>query len=106
MDDGIYARDKADLGHRIASFCVLSGWAIVSFFNDGFGSAVETFLFYLLPTFCIWFPNALSRYKGIILGDGRYIDEPSHPTFLRYAGWFVLVFVPIALMLILSRGHS
>jgi hypothetical protein len=103
MHDGIYARDKSALVHRITSFCVWSAWAVITFIDRGFGVAVQTCLFYLLPLFCIWFPESMSRYTGIMLGNGRHIDQPSHPTFLRYAGWFVLILVPIARLLIAAR---
>lgn len=104
MDDGIYAIDKSARIHRIASACVLSVWLVLAFLAGGFGSSLRTFLFYLLPIFCIWFPDTMGQYTGVVLGRGRYIDQPSHPTFLRYGGWFVLVVVPLILMRILSRA--
>ena len=104
MYDGIYAIDKSARIHRIASACVLSVWLVLAFLAGGFESSLRSFLFYLLPIFCIWFPDAMAQFTGVVLGRGRYIDQPSHPTFLRYVGWFVLVVIPLLLMLIFSRA--
>ena len=106
MDDGTYTKDKSTKIHRIVSACVLSVWLVLAFLAGGLASAMSSFLYYLLPIFCIWFPDVLAKYKGVVLGRGWQIDQPSHPTFLRYGGWFVLLVVPLLLMLIFSLWPS
>ena len=102
MEDGIYAVDKSARMHRIASSLVLGVWLVLAFLSGGIGPAIKTFLFYLLPLFCIWFPDAMAQYTGVVVGRGRHIDQPSNPTFLKYGGWFVLLLVPLLIMLIFS----
>jgi hypothetical protein len=43
----------------------------------------------------------MSEYSGVILGRGRHIDTPSHPFFLRWTGWFLLLIVPGIIYLML-----
>ena len=102
MEDGIYAVDKSARAHRVVSAIVLGVWVTLGFLGGGFAPAIKTFFYYMLPMFCIWFPDTMAQYGGVVLGRGRHIDQPSHPTFLKYAGWFVLLIVPLLIMLLFS----
>ena len=95
-----YAVDKKQKVHRIASVCVLLVWVILAFRFDHLRAVFRALLYYALPMACIWFPDAMSQYKGVLLGRGRYIDKPSSPTFLRWGGWFMLLVVPCLLFLL------
>jgi hypothetical protein len=103
MKEADYAVDRRDWIHRIAGVMVWIGWIVPSGIRGGVGGAAETAGGLLLPLFCIWFPSAMGAYRGILLGDGRHIDSPSHPVFLRWAGWFVLIGVPLFLWFLNSR---
>ena len=93
--EGEYAVDKSQRAHRIASGIVFGVWIGLAFYSRGLGQAFKTTAYYLLPISCIWFSEAMAAYTGVLWGRGRPIDERSHPTFLRWGGWFLLLFVPL-----------
>jgi hypothetical protein len=103
--EGEYAVDKVARAHRIASGVVCAVWILLSFDRHGLGPAFRTAAYYLLPMACIWFPDAMASYTGVIWGMGRYVTERSHPLFIRWAGWFLLLIVPLIFMaiVVLSR---
>ncbi len=96
--EGEYAVDKSQRAHRIASGIVFAVWIILSFYKRGLGQAFKTAAYYILPMSCIWFSEAMAGYTGVLWGRGRAIDERSHPTLLRWGGWFLLLFVPLFLL--------
>lgn len=98
--EGEYAVDKKQRVHRMASLVVLLIWCFLIWHRSGLPYAIRGAAFYLFPLLIIWFPEAMSRYRGIVLGRGRNIDQPSHPTLLRWAGWFLLLFVPMFIMIV------
>lgn len=100
--EGEYAVDKSQRAHRIASGIVFAVWIGLAFYTRGLGQAFRTGAYYSLPMSCIWFSEAMADYTGVLLGKGRAIDERSHPTFLRWGGWFVLLFVPLFLLILFA----
>lgn len=100
--EGEYAVDKAQRIHRIASGIVYAAWIALSLHNNGLGSAFRTAAYYLLPMACICFSDAMASYTGVLWGHGRFISDRSHPLFLRWGGWFLLLIVPLILMAIFT----
>lgn len=96
--EGEYAVDKAQRAHRISSCVVYAVWIGLSLYTNGLGQAFKTAAYYLMPMSCIWFSDALASYTGVMLGRGRFVDENSHPVFLRWGGWFLLLVVPLVLI--------
>ncbi len=96
--EGEYAVDKGQRGHRIASGVVYAVWIGLSLYTNGLGQAFKTAAYYLIPMSCIWFSDAMASYSGVMLCRGRLVDERSHPVFLRWGGWFLLLVVPIVLI--------
>lgn len=104
--EGEYAVDKKQRIHRIASLVVLLIWFFLIWHNSGLPYAIRGATVYAFPLAIIWFPEPMSRYSGLVLGRGRHIDQPSHPVILRWAGWFLLLFVPLFIIVIglMSEG--
>jgi hypothetical protein len=98
--EGEYAVDKSQRAHRIVSGIVFAVWIGLAFYTRGMGQAFRTVAYYLLPMSCIWFPEVMATYTGALWGRGRFVDERSHPTFLRWGGWFLLLFVPLFLLIL------
>jgi CDP-diglyceride synthetase len=96
--EGEYAVDKGQKAHRISSTIVYAVWIGLSLKTGGVGQAFKTAAFYLLPMACIWFSDAMASYTGVMMGGGRFIEERSHPVFLRWGGWFLLLAVPLVLI--------
>ena len=96
--EGEYAVDKNQRAHRIASGVVYAVWIGLSLYTNGLGQAFKTAAYYLLPMACIWFSDAMAAYTGVMWGRGRFIEERSHPVFLRWGGWFLLLVVPLVLI--------
>ena len=106
MEEGPeYAVDKKQMIHRIASGIVYACWVLLALYSHGVGQAFKTAAYYLIPLSCIWFSDAMASYTGVLWGKGRYIDTPSHPAFLRWAGWFLLLFVPLFLILLFALNR-
>jgi CDP-diglyceride synthetase len=96
--EGEYAVDGRQRAHRAASGIVYAVWIGLTFYRSGVGEAFKTAAYFLLPISCIWFSESMASYTGVMWGKGRLIGERSHPTFLRWGGWFLLL-VPLFLML-------
>ena len=96
--EGEYAVDRHQRAHRVTSGIVYAFWIGFTFHSNGLGEAFKTAAYFLLPLSCIWFPEAMASYTGVMWGKGRFIEERSHPTFLRWGAWFLLL-VPLLLML-------
>jgi len=99
-----YAIDLRERIHRIAAVTLWIVYIVVSGIKGGAVSALITASWFLLPLFCICFPNAMGAYRGIFLAHGRHINQQSHPLFVRWAGWFLHAGVPFLLWL-MSLAH-
>ena len=88
--EGEYATSASDRFHRIASSCVFVILVTIIGIRAGPAYAFRAGAIYLLPMGCIWFPQVLAFFRGGVPWDRR-IDAPSHPKFLRWAGWFLLL---------------
>ncbi len=93
--EGEYAVDYERRMHRIASAVLYGIWIVVAFRQSGHVFAIRTSIHLFMPVACIWFPHALVTCTGMRWWwhDGAY-PGPSHPAFLRWGGWLVLVVVP------------
>jgi hypothetical protein len=100
--EGDYAVDKSQRAHRIASAVVLCVWIGLAFHYRGLGQALRTAAAFVLPMGCIWIPDVLGSFTGLP-GGPQIVDERSHPIFLRWAGWLVLLVVPLVLIGMRSR---
>lgn len=86
--------------HRIASLTVYVAWVSLGAYLYGYEGFLRAALGFSLALVCIWFPDAMAGFTESGLGGFRKIDEPSHPTFILYAGWFLLLALPIIIYLI------
>lgn len=98
------AVEKNQRAHRVASGVVFAFWIGLSFHTHGLGAALKTALHYSLPLACIWHPTALASYTGFLGGINRFVQQPSHPVFLRWAAWFLLLIVPLILIAVFSQN--
>lgn len=94
MNEPEYAVDKVQRAHRIASACVYFTWLVVAYFDGGFVKSFLVSRMLIIPVLCIWFSSAMAMFTN------AKITEPSHPMFLRWAGWFVLLVVPVFLAIV------
>lgn len=99
--EGEYATDRRQRAHRVVSGIVYAIWIGLALYSGGLGNAFKAAAYYLLPMACIWFSDAMASYTGVAWGRGRFISERSHAGFLRWGGWFVLVFVPLMILIAL-----
>lgn len=66
-------------------------WIAGTAVERGGPSAVGTFGIFLLPMLCIWFPETMGNYRGIVFGDRAPITESSLPGVLRFVAWIFLL---------------
>jgi hypothetical protein len=87
--------------NRSLSLLVYLAYITAGFNHGGAAVALKLAIGLLLPLACIWFPQPLGDYTGIIRGQ---LMTSSTPAFLVCAGgWLVLVGVPLIAYAI-SRG--
>jgi len=73
-------------------------------FNARYGGAAsvwQTAIYLVLPLFCIWFGNAMGRYRGVT-GSG-VITQASPGCMVVAAGWMLLL-LPVVLWGIVRYG--
>jgi len=92
-DDGEYAREKSEWGHRLASLVVFGCWVVAAAMWRDWNFGIRAGIFLMVPMGCIWFPQVLSSLDMNRTGDKGYIG-PCHPTVLRWVGWLFLVAAP------------
>lgn len=97
--EGEYAVDKWERAHRITSGIVWGVWVGLALYTHGPVLAFRIAVFYLVPMTCIWLPEAMASYTRF---PWSRIDERSHPTFLRWGGWFLLLFVPVFFLILFA----
>ena len=87
--------------NRSLSLLVYLAYITAGFTRGGGAVALKLAIGLLLPVACIWFPQPLGDYTGIMRGQ---LMTSSTPAFLVCAGgWLVLVGVPFIAYAI-SRG--
>jgi hypothetical protein len=83
---------------RIASFVLVAVYVTGAWISGGPESALTTSLFCIVPTACIWFPEALGDYTGMFLFDS--VTKESPPFLVWLFGWLVLL-LPVIVRTIL-----
>jgi hypothetical protein len=79
--------------NRSLSILVYFAYIAAGFTHGGGSVALKLAIGLLLPMACIWFPEPLGDYTGIIRGQ---LMTASTPAFLVCAGgWLVLIGVPL-----------
>ncbi len=101
--EGEYAVDYGRRAHRAVSAVLYGIWIAVAFHQIGHVLAIRTSIYLFMPVACIWFPHALATCTGMRWWwhDGAY-SESTHPVFLRWGGWFVLVVAPLVFLFVLQ----
>jgi len=87
---------------RFLSALVVLGYISLALYFRGGDCAAKVFVGCLLPIFCIWFPDAMGRYRGIGIGFPQAITQESPPSIIFFLGWVVLL-LP-ALIVLLAVG--
>ena len=87
--------------NRGLSLLVFLAYAIGAYNSDGVGITLKVAAALLLPMACIWFPDTLGEYTGMVRGQAI---TTSTPAFLVCAGgWLILVGIPV-IGYFVSRG--
>jgi len=93
MFDSNYSIDTSDLLHRLFSGFLVAAWGYVAFSSGGMEMALRL-SFFLLPVACIWFPEELGSVTGVFHHSFDRVDAPSHPGFLRWTCWIIVMVIP------------
>ena len=89
--------------HRALSLCVVAGYTAVAV-HYGLGTSVlKLAIPILLAVACIWFPDELGDFTGVV--HYRAITAPSPTGLLRVIGWLVLLTAPLVAIL-LARASA
>ena len=95
---------RETLRSRLLSGVVALTYLLVALLSTGKLEAVFGMTrFLLLPMFCIWFPDAMGRRKGVSIGLGcPVITETTPGDCIAFGGWLLLA-LPAVVMWI-ARG--
>jgi len=83
----------ATLINRGLSLLVCIVYISVGYSVQGSGRALGVFIGLLFPMACIWFPEPLGNFTGII--RGQLMTSPTPAVLVSAGGWLILVGVPI-----------
>jgi hypothetical protein len=93
----------ATLLNRGLSLLVAAGYIALGALFGGAWAAWRVLLALLFPLVCIWFPDALGRYKGTIRLQA--ITDPTPAAFVCAGGWFLLVGLPLILYFVVRANQ-
>ena len=87
--------------NRTLSLLVAAGWLVGAVAAEGLalGTCVRLLLFLSISLSCIWFPDVVGGIGGYV-GPGAYVSAESPPGCVVAAGWFFLVGLPLAELII------
>ncbi|WP_367870830.1 hypothetical protein [Luteolibacter sp. Populi] len=88
---GDYAISRTQRIERIAAIAITLLWAGLVFRSSGFGDALRSVAFYLIPLACIWRPDLLGGI-GMRVSPFTAIDGPTPERVVRICGWLWLFF--------------
>ena len=82
---------------RITSLIIAIVYLIAAFLGKGFEGILTTSIFLLLPMACIWFPDELGSFTGVM--RGQYINAQSPGCLVAFGGWLLLT-LPLVIAII------
>ena len=92
----------ATLINRGLSLLIATAYVVAALLYGHGPDVLKVAMFLLLPMACIWFPEELGDYTGVMRG---HLITSSTPAFLVCAaGWLLLVVVPIVAMIIFATA--
>jgi hypothetical protein len=90
MNDAEHAPENRERIHHIAPVWVWMALTALLIYKHGVHGIRPAGLLGLAVA-CIRWPDIMGKIRSIGGLESRPIDEPSHPVFLRWAGWFLLL---------------
>lgn len=75
---------------RAISIVVVLVYALLSWRSAGVGAFLGTFAICAIPLALIWFAEVIGGYTGWV-GSLRTVNRASPPSWLRAAGWVLLL---------------
>ena len=82
------------------SLLVYVAYLIAGYISLGGAAMVKIGVLFLLPLICIWFPEPLGKFTGVM---GLQAITAQTPAFLvSVAGWFLLVVVPLVVYFVIG----
>jgi uncharacterized membrane protein YoaT (DUF817 family) len=92
------------LVNRGLSLVVYCGYIVAAYHGAGGLVAAKLAIPLLLPMACIWFPDALGSYTGIM--HYHAITAPTPGFLVSAGGWLLLVVVPFVVYVIWSGSPA
>jgi hypothetical protein len=92
------------LVNRGLSLIVYVGYIAAAYHGVGGLLAAKVAIPLLLPMACIWFPDAMGSFTGVM--HYQAITAPTPPFLVCAGGWLLLVGVPVVVYLIWSGSST
>lgn len=90
--------------NRVISSVIAAAYVVVGFTAGGGEGGLKALAFVILPLACIWFSTAMGDYTGP--AGNIWISGPSPGLFVCIAGWLLLLFPVLAIILNFINGTS
>jgi len=84
---------------RIVAGILVVIWIAAAWWIGGLQLAVRAAVFFMIPLTFVWIPEWMSRIAGVASRKSLAADVPVLPGILRWIGWLVIVWVPVAWMI-------
>lgn len=91
----------AKLLSRGLSLVIHAAYLVAAYISGGGALMVKVAAGLLLPLACIWFPEPLGNYTGLI--NLQSVSEKTPAFFVSAIGWFLLVVIPLIVYALVGR---
>jgi hypothetical protein len=88
---------------RIVSLVLVAVYAVTAWRSAGVGPFMTTIAICCVPLALIWYPEKIGAYTGWV-GSMRTVNRKSPPSWLRFAGWLLLLAPAVVMVLRWLRG--
>ena len=88
------------LVNRLLSLLVLVGYVVTAVHYGVVSALIRAALPLLLATACIWFPEELGDFTGVV--HYHVITSRTPGLLVRITGWLVLILVPVTIVFLAS----
>ena len=87
---------------RITSLIIAFVYLIAAFFGKGIEGILYVLVGLLFPLACIWFPDELGSFTGVM--RGQYINAKTPGCLVAFGGWLLLT-LPLIIGIIYAASN-
>ena len=89
----LWRADRRAFANRLVSALIVIAYLLLIWRFGGPWAALHLCRIFVLPLFCIWFPEPFGRCTAIVYW--RHVNLPTPAGFVRFGGWLILLLLMI-----------